>query len=165
MPILHTNLRGFPRQTCLQALLGSRTEPGREFYIANNGGASSSVYPLADCHLIWPKVKMERVVRIPQLTLPEATAKARRSIQDFDTLVMDVQGSELEILRGIPDLRSIFQRIQLETSDFPVYQKAPLKEQIDRYLLSCGYRLAESMVFASYGKTRHCVDCRYVLNG
>lgn len=165
MPVLRANLRGFPRQTCLQALLGSRAESERDFYIANNGGASSSVYPLADCHLIWPEVKMERVIRLPQLTLPEAMSKARLSFQGFDTLVMDVQGSELEILKGIPNLQSIFRRIQLETSDFPVYQKAPLKTQIDRHLSSCGYRLAESMIFASDGQTRHCMDCRYVLNG
>lgn len=163
IPILRTNLRGFPRQACLQALLGSRAESEREFYIANNAGASSSVYPLAECHLIWPEVKMEGVIRLPQLTLPEAMAKARLSLQGFDTLVMDVQGSELEILKGIPNLQNHFQRIQLETSDFPVYQKAPLKAQIDRHLKSCGYRLAESMIFASGGQTRNCMDCRYVL--
>lgn len=68
---------------------------------------------------------MEGVIRPPQLALPEAIAKARLSLQGFDTLVMDVRGSKLEILKGIPNLRNHFQRIQLETSDFSVYQKAP----------------------------------------
>ena len=103
------------------------------------------------------------MVRLPQLTLPEAMKKAGLFLQGFDTLVMDVQGSELEILKGLPNLQRIFQRIQLETSDFPVYQNAPLKMQIDRYLTSCGYCLAETVVFASDGQTRSCMDCRYVL--
>lgn len=56
MPILRTNLPGFPRQACLQALMVSRAESEREFCIANNAGASSSVYLLAEGCLIWLKV-------------------------------------------------------------------------------------------------------------
>lgn len=165
MSILRANLRGFPRQTCVQALLGSRVEPACEFFLANNAGASSSVYPLSEAHLIWPDVKIIQSITLPKLTLPEALNKAGHSLKDFDTLIMDVQGSEMEILRGIPFLEKKFMRIQLETSDFPVYQGAPLKSEIDQYLIELGYQSAGSDVFASAGGRKNCMDCRYILKG
>ena len=152
MPTLRANLRGFPRQTCLQALLGNRAEPACEFFLANNEGASSSLYALAEAHLIWPEIKMNRSLKLPKITLPEALANSGIPPKQFDTLVMDVQGAELEILMGIPRLEEQFIRIQLETSDFPVYRGAPLKDEIDRYLFRRGYRSAGSTVFASAGK-------------
>lgn len=87
-----------------------------------------------------------------------------KRIEDYDTLVMDVQGAELEILKGITHLEKRFKCIQLETSDFPLYRGAAIKSEIDQFLQALGYRLIESKTFASDGIDRNCMDCRYMLN-
>lgn len=51
---------------------------------------------------------MKELIHLPRLTLPEAMAKARLSLREFDTLVIDVRGSEMEILMGIFCLETQF---------------------------------------------------------
>jgi len=162
VPKLRANLRGFSKQICLQALLGDRAQEACDFYIANNEGASSSLYPLDQAHLIWPELKMGEKLSLPKYTLPQALLQAGLSMSDFDTLILDVQGAEMEILKGIPQIQKYFKRIQLETSNFAVYQGVPLKEEIDQYLFERGYEVVGSKIFAAYGK-KQCMDSRYIL--
>lgn len=164
IPILKANLRGVPMQSCMQSLLGSKSCSNRKFFVANNDGASSSIYPFQEHSLIWPDLKMTSSKTLRQFTLPEALAGSSKRIEDYDTLIMDVQGAELEILKGIPNLEQRFKRIQLETSDFPLYQGAAIQSEIDSFLQYSGYRLLESKTFATDGIKRNCMDCRYVLD-
>jgi len=164
IPILKANLRGVPMQSCMQSLLGSKSCSNRKFFVANNEGASSSIYPFQEQSLIWPDLKMSSSKTLRQFTLPEALAGSSKRIEDYDTLIMDVQGAELEILKGIPNLEQRFKRIQLETSDFPLYQGAAIQSEIDSFLQYSGYRLLESKTFATDGIKRNCMDCRYVLD-
>jgi FkbM family methyltransferase len=164
IPILKANLRGVPMQSCMQSLLGSKSCSNRKFFVANNEGASSSIYPFQEQSLIWPDLKMSGSKTLRQFTLPEALAGSSKRIEDYDTLIMDVQGAELEILKGIPNLEQRFKRIQLETSDFPLYQGAAIQSEIDSFLQYSGYRLLESKTFATDGIKRNCMDCRYVLD-
>ena len=165
IPHLRANLRGFPQQHCIQGLVGSCAEPHCRFYVANNDGASSSVFPFERHGEIWPEIRMDNAKFLRKYTLPELLEARSIPIGGFDTLVMDCQGSELDILRGIPRLSERFRRIQLETSDFPVYRGAPLKPEIDAHLFSLGYQLMQCSVFATGGQQKNCMDCRYVLAG
>jgi FkbM family methyltransferase len=160
---LQANLRGFQNQRCFQGLLGSHAQSQCEFHIASNDGASSSVYPFGQHNLLWPEIDMYEKIYLPKVTLPELLVKENIAISDYDTLIMDVQGSELDILRGIPDLPQIFTRIQLEAADFPVYQGSPLKMEIDEYLNKIGYIAAGVKIFRSgIGGTKNCMNCRYI---
>lgn len=164
IPLLCANLRGFPRQMWLQALVGEAEHPSVPFYLSSNAGASSSVFPFDRHQDIWPEITMLKKIYLPQTTLPKILAGKRfRNIQ-FDTLVMDVQGSEMGILRSIPDLPRQFQRIQLETSDFSLYQGAPLNHEIHAYLSCRGFRLVGLKKYASDGLGKNCMDCRYELD-
>lgn len=162
MPVLQANLRGFPNQISLEALLGDRFQEGCDFHIANNEGASSSLYPFDQAHRIWPELDMRGKLLLTKLTLPQALAQAGISLASYDTLILDVQGAEMGILQGIGHLPNHFRQIQLETSNFPVYRGAPLRDEIDEYLAQLGYLAVESRVFAAAGQDQ-CMDCRYVL--
>ena len=163
IPILKANLRGVPMQNCIQSLLGSKSCSSRKFFVANNDGASSSIYPFQEQSVIWPELEMRGAIKLPQFTLADALMRFSKRIEDYDTLVMDVQGAELEILKGITHLEKRFKCIQLETSDFPLYRGAAIKSEIDQFLQALGYRLIESKTFASDGNDRNCMDCRYML--
>ena len=162
MLILRANLRGFHRQKCFQALLGAESESRCAFHISTNDGASSSVHSLEEHRLLWPEIQMRETIYLPRFTLPQAMIKNHVSSLDYDTLIMDVQGAEMDVLRGIPDLSRRFRQIQLETSDFPLYRGAPIRHEIETYLRKQGFRFAECKVFASLGGQKNCMDCRYV---
>jgi FkbM family methyltransferase len=121
MPRLMLNLRGFIKQRALLALVGSDARTERNFFISNNDGASSSVYALKEHEVIWPEVKMINQLSLQQKTLPQVLRDENILADDYDILVLDVQGAELDILKGIPNLRTQFSRIELEAADFPAY--------------------------------------------
>jgi len=162
-PKLLANLRGVPRQKAVLGLVGSEDREQREFFVANNDGASSSVFPLSHHATLWPEVRMENKLFLPQFTLPGLLRRLGLSLGGYDTLVLDVQGAELDILKGIPQLAQTFTRIQLEAANFPLYLGAPVLDEIEKYLGARGYQPVARKVFASDGHGRQCMDCRYVL--
>ena len=160
---LQENLRGFLNQRCLQGLIGSSTQALCEFHIASNDGALSSVCPFGQHKMLWPEINMNKRIFLSMLSLPELLVKENIAISDYDTLIMDLQGSELDILRGLPDSPQLFTRIQLEASDFSLYQGSPLKKEIDEYLSQKGYIPAEVKIFRSGGGgMKNCMNCRYI---
>ena len=161
-PRLLANLRGIPRQYALCGLVGSQRKPNVEFHISNNDGASSSVYLFDQHKSIWPEIDFVKKMYLPQSTLPQLLDEAGISMQSYDTLVMDVQGSELEILKGVPDLSKRFERVQLEACDFPAYRGAPMKKELDAYLREQGFSLIASKVFATGRNGEQSMDCRYL---
>lgn len=162
--VINANLRGFVRQKAFIGLLGSNEQEKQIFNVSNNDGLSSSVYTFEKHSDLWPEVKMVKVKTLPQTTLDAILKKNKEDSNRYDTLVLDTQGSELDILKGISNLNKWIKRIQLETSNFNVYKNAPLKKAIDAFLFSKGYVLLESQVFnSSKDKIKKCMNCRYII--
>jgi FkbM family methyltransferase len=155
------NLRGFIKQRALLALVGSDARTERNFFISNNDGASSSVYALKEHEVIWPEVKMINQLSLQQKTLPQVLRDENILADDYDILVLDVQGAELDILKGIPNLRTQFSRIELEAADFPAYSGCAGRSQITDYLKAKGYRETEAKCFAKGEGGRNYFTCRY----
>lgn len=162
MKKLRKNLSGFVRQRAIQALIGGKASPQRAFFLASNDGASSSVFPIAEHQYIWPDIKMYGKVFLPQQTLPETLLKEGIAVSDYDTLVLDVQGAELEVLHGIPALRQTFEKIELEAADFPSYEGGTTRAQIHAYLVKEGFEELEAIKFASDNQQRNYFTCRYL---
>jgi len=161
-PRLLANLRGIPRQVALLGLVGSQRKENVEFHVSNNHGASSSVYLFDQHKSIWPDVDFVKKIYLPQVTLPQLLDEAGISFKSYDTLVMDVQGAELQILKGIPDLSEKFEKVQLEACNFPAYRGAPMKEELDAYLQEKGFKLVSAQVFAMGKNGERSMDCRYL---
>lgn len=61
-------------------------------------------------------------------------------ITDYDALVIDVQGMELQVLQGFGNLLNHFTYLNIECSAVPVYEgEAPAQVVID-YLADCGLK-------------------------
>jgi FkbM family methyltransferase len=120
-PNLVANLRGVPRQKAILGLVGHENKENRQFFLASNDGASSSVFPLEQHASLWPEIRMKRKIMLPQLTLPDLLSRAGFRLEEYDTLVLDVQGAELDIIKGIPLLADNFSRLQVEAANFPLY--------------------------------------------
>lgn len=161
MPRLMLNLRGFIKQRALLAQVGTDARTERNFFISNNDGASSSVYAIKEHEVIWPEVKMINQISLEQKTLPQVLQDENMSADDYDILVLDVQGAELDVLKGIPNLRTQFSRIELEAVDFPAYSGCAVRSQIIDYLKAEGYRETEAKCFAKGEGGRNYFTIRY----
>ncbi len=61
------------------------------------------------------------------------------NIFDYDCLVIDVEGYELEVLRGMEGLISRFKYLSIECSGSSVYQGGPSAQEVIDYLAEYGF--------------------------
>jgi FkbM family methyltransferase len=66
---------------------------------------------------------------------------AENSIEQVDLLKLDLQGFELEALRGAEDLLQRTRAIMCEVSTVQLYAGAPLQHEIDAHLAARGFKL------------------------
>jgi FkbM family methyltransferase len=138
----------FPAQQALNALIGDRDGLKRTLHIADNDGLSSSVFDL-DLHRdIWPEVHYCGQIEMISKTLP--TALAGIDTSGHDALVLDVQGAELEVLRGATSMLQQFRFIQAEAADFSSYKNAATVAQIEQFLAGQGFKLSRREQFAAH---------------
>jgi len=136
----------WPTEKVFNIALGSEEQEAEMFISDRQGGwrhgagASSSI--------LEPK---EHLVDHPEVTFPK---KQTISVKRFDELVesegldisshnmlnIDVQGYELEVLKGIGDHLNQIEIIIAEVNRAEVYKDCPLIEDIDNYLSKFGFR-------------------------
>ncbi len=102
--ILANRISEIKKYKAIQILVGARDDEEKDFYIASNFGASSSILAPSGHRDIFPEVNFENKLRLQSQTLDTIIKKSYGatgiSIPKFDALYMDVQGAELEVLKG-----------------------------------------------------------------
>ena len=110
----------------------------REGGVAHGSGASSS--------LLKPKVHLEEH---PEVTFPETKTVEVHTLDDYydpqyNFLNIDVQGYELEVLKGASKTLANIDAMILEVNRDEVYEGCPMIEDIDNSLRGLGFnRIAE----------------------
>jgi FkbM family methyltransferase len=91
--IMQKRLENFPKFKGICSLLSDKTGKSK-FYIASNGGASSSLL-FPDRHLVKkPSIKFEKEIELPTARLDDL------NLGQFDLVVIDVQGAEKLVIQG-----------------------------------------------------------------
>jgi FkbM family methyltransferase len=94
---LQENIRGFPAQSALMALVTDKDDVEYVFNVASNDGASSSVLELGRHGEIWPEVHYVSSIKMKSVPLDTLLSKVNG---EYQALIMDTQGSELLVLKG-----------------------------------------------------------------
>lgn len=116
--------------------LGSRS--GNVPMQVMTASASSSLLRLGKIHRdLYPQIREEASVTVSVARMDEIPEI--QSIRGPAFLKLDVQGYELEVLRGGGASLSAFQWIYLETSTLPFYQEAATFEEILGFLRGHGF--------------------------
>lgn len=136
---LKENLRAFPNQLAIQALVTDVDGNDYEFKVASNGGASSSILDLKLHKDIWPEVHYVETIALKSVTLASLFRESGFSPGNYDALVMDTQGSELLVLQGAGNLLSGFRFIKTEVADFEAYAGCCLLEEVEAFMLANGF--------------------------
>jgi len=159
--MLKANLQGHPRQAAFQYLVTDQDDVEYVFHIANNAGASSSIFELNLHKDIWPEVAYDRTITLRSRTLASVLKKERVNLADYDALIMDTQGSELLVLRGAAPILHGFKFIKTEVPDFESYAGCCQLEDIDAFVKGYGFQEISRRKFAERAKGGSYYDIVY----
>ena len=133
------NLIGrYRRQKAVNCLITDQDDVETEFFIANNGGMSSSVLRLGDHQHIWPDIAYIYKLLLKSKRLD--TALADEDLSQYNTLVLDVQGAELKVLAGAENVLKHMKFIRCEAADFHIYEDCALDWQLDEFFQKRGFQ-------------------------
>lgn len=147
---LQANIASYPNQRAIRALVTDRDGAEYSFNIANNGGASSSIFDFADHKDIWPEVHYTSSQTIAGVTLATLLDNESIDLKQYSALVMDVQGAELLVLKGAGERLRDFYYIKAEAADFESYAGCCTLADLTTYLASFGFVERSRTEFASH---------------
>ena len=128
------------------------------FNISDNGGNSSSIFKFKQHKKIYPDVKYSKKIILTGQTLKRIIVKKKIHLNYFKALVLDVQGSELMVLKGAENLVNKFHYIKLEVSEFNLYQENPLYSEISGYLSKFGFKEEKKIAIGTNSKGQKIYD-------
>ena len=140
-------IQEFKNQKVLCATFSSVSGQELTFYRAGNEGSSSS---LMEPHLIkaaHPEVEVSAETTVTTTTMNDL----KDDLTQYKFLCLDVQGAELEVLKGGINTLSGFDYVMSEVSIRRLYKNAPLFKDITRFLGEHNFILAASKINSTTG--------------
>jgi len=154
---LRVNVGSFHNQLALNALLDSKCQSSRDFFIASNNAESSSIYPLAG-NDYWRGLENSEVCKLPSKRLD--CIFSGLELREFDYWIVDVQGAELEVLKGAGDLLNYCRYLQVEISQEKFYEGGAEFQELRAFLDSKSFipmwlpsRPHEEIIFMNPGSS------------
>lgn len=155
---LQENLKGYPKQQALKYLLTDENDKGYDFHIANNTGASSSIFNLAKHQEIWPEINYIDSIHLNSITFETLIEKENIELARYDSLIIDTQGSELLVFKGAGNLIKNFRFIKTEAADFEVYEGCCDLDDLENHLKPFGFMEVSKKRFATKCGVGNCYD-------
>ena len=152
------NERVFPLgHTTVCACLGSRDGVEVSFNYADsadrsNLGQSSSVLPLGTHAKLYPDIKYIGAQTMTTQTLASLVEPNWPWDVRPNFLNMDLQGYELECLKGAEPILPWFDWIYTEFFEDPLYEGSALMPELTAWLAARGFRLAEKQMFGAQAR-------------
>lgn len=128
-------------------MLSDVTGRVQTLHIANNAGASSSIFPMDQHKDVWPDVEYVKSHKFMSRTLDDVLCEQHNH---YDALVIDTQGAELLVLRGATESLRHFRFVKAEVCDFSAYAGGCTAEEVNAYLRENGFRLRSKRSFAQH---------------
>jgi FkbM family methyltransferase len=137
---LQRNIQPYQRQRALRCLLADRVGQEYSFHIANNQGASSSLFELGRHAELHPEVSYVNTIPMVSSTLDAVMERERIDPGRYQALILDTQGSELLVLRGAAELLPRLRYVRTEAADHESYAGGCILSEISTLLAVYGFR-------------------------
>lgn len=106
----------------------------KDFHIANNDGASSSLLNFKQHAIQYVGIKYIKTIQVSTITLDTFFETTEFNPEDFNYLYLDTQGSEYDILTGSKILLNYMKYIYCELNFSEMYEGCKLHNDIDSLL-------------------------------
>ena len=134
-------LKVFPNQRIHSGLLWSEPDQMKTLNLSSNDLGSSSLFQFYLHKASYPQVRMENSIILQTTTLDSIVPNYSEFANQFSYLVLDVQGSELEVLKGSTAVICHLDAIMVEVSIRELYKDAPIYSEIIEWLSGQGFTL------------------------
>ncbi|MFA6961810.1 MAG: FkbM family methyltransferase [Opitutaceae bacterium] len=136
---LSKHLSGHPDQLALEALVLDQDGRQTTFNISSNDGQSSSMFAFGRHQELWDEISMVSTIQLTGITFSTLVSREKIDVSAYNSLVLDTQGSELLVLKGMGTLLGNFRFIKAEAADFDAYTGGCTLTDIDNYLHRRGF--------------------------
>jgi FkbM family methyltransferase len=134
--ILKERILAFPKQRCANVLLGSQNLTRVKFYLSSNDFQSSSIYNFGN------QVRVKNLSMIDSINLEmkrlDSCIRAK-FIANYPHWVVDVQGAELEVLKGAGKLLDFCYSLQVEVTSREYYKNGANAQKVIDFLGAKGF--------------------------
>ncbi len=138
--------------TKIECAVGGKAEPARPFYVTRGAGGSSFFrLDPAWVDRLTPTDYAEMVeeMTLPVRTLSDVIASGEAPKPHF--LKLDIQGAELEVLRGLePKYRAEIMGLICEVEFIPIYEDQPLFDEIHGEMRDYGLTIYDLRTHRTY---------------
>ncbi len=143
--ILRKGLKKKPGTTLINKALGPFEGTVKMHCSKRNAGMSNSILKPKDHATIYPVIVFDHTVDVSMTTLDnEAQAMPEDFRSIFNCIVMDVQGFELEVLKGSKQVLTQIDYIFTEVNFRHMYESCALVEELDNFLKPFGFSRKET---------------------
>lgn len=137
-------LENYAGQEIYQAALWSSSDMELIFNVTSNNAESSSLLDLKLHKALHPTIETSSKVIVNTITLDDfLVAEDLAELNSIDLLVLDLQGSEYEILLGSHTALGRTKAIHVEVSTIELYEGQRLFFEVDSLLKSSGFTLVD----------------------
>ena len=161
---LKINIKNYKKQKALRYLLLDKDDKKILFKIANNRGASSSIFDFGLHTKIWPGVNYTKTIKLKSSRLTTMINNEKIDLKKFQALLLDTQGSELLVLKGATEILKNFNFIITEAADFDSYIGGCKIEELSKFLKTYGFKQVLKTKFAHHPKAGNYYDVIYEKN-
>lgn len=142
IPQLKANISRFEGQEWMCYLIGDVDMEPVSFHIASNGGQSSSVLQLGTHKQEHPDVHY--VKHVPMVTRRIDCLLHPDVIKQYDFLNVDLQGFDLQAIKGMGKFLEGFKWAYVEINTTKVYEGCALQSEVEEYMAGFGFKLVET---------------------
>ena len=129
---------------------GSRN--GKQFLNLANNGQSSSILELGTHIISYPEINYNSKIEVEIIKLDEWLDENFTNKYLYNFINIDIQGFELEALKGMPNQLRIAEYVYLEVNFEQVYKKCSELQEIEKLLKKFGFsRVALRKTNAGWG--------------
>jgi FkbM family methyltransferase len=135
---LQQNIMDYRNQKAVNATLSDKAGVRTTFIVTNNS-YSSSMLELHEHKQEHPEVVEASRIEVVTDTLDDLLKEIPPEERQFNTLVLDVQGAELRVLKGAKDNLPLLDFVVSEVNFVELYKGGSLISDLDAYLKEHGF--------------------------
>lgn len=156
VPSVYKNLvahcKRYPDVLPLWACCSDVDDETVNFHITNNGGESSSMLEFGTHAKMHPEVHVTAIIELLTVRADTLCAQNNLDLTDYDFLNIDVQGSELKVLKGMGEDLNKINYAYIEVNRDELYKGCARLDEVEGYLNEYGLHRKElQMTGAGWG--------------